>query len=75
MVKVTINLYFEIGKMREIKSVLNKIGTKIPESGEKFTGATKNVNFDVLFESFESEPDRIEFIQGKKTKIYKSKMK
>jgi len=75
MVKATINLYFEIGKIREIKSVLNKIGTKIPEHGEKFTGATKNVNFDVLFESFPTEPDRIEFIQGRKTKIYKSKIR
>ena len=74
MIKVTINLYCEIRKISEIKSVLNKIGTKIPNDGEKFTGATKNVNFDVLMEAFPTEPDRIEFIQGNKTKIYKSKI-
>lgn len=75
MIKVTINLYCEIGKISEIKSVLNKIGTKIPTEGEKFTGTTKNVNFDVLMEAFPTEPNRIELIQGKKTKIYKSKIR
>jgi hypothetical protein len=60
--------------MREIKSVLCKIGAKIPQDGERFSGEIKKVNYNVLLESLLTEADRVEMHNGKNTKIYKSKI-